>query len=178
VPGDSPSEAFQEYVSPLQRVLSCVTHSVLVRKGDIVPDASLFLTLADTAARLKGDSDLGLSISQRFQIVESSDGRGRPWWRVHTLWYAYKIEAWDGPEIMSFHWHPDLPVKLPHLHISAGAAGALRRELQRAHIPTGRVALEDVVRFLIESFGVQTIREDWESVLDETAALFRRFATW
>ncbi|HUG16929.1 MAG TPA: hypothetical protein VMM78_18115 [Thermomicrobiales bacterium] len=41
----------------------------------------------------------------------------------------------------------------------------------RAHIPTGQVFIDDVVRFAIADLGVEPLRSDWDSVL---AAIARR----
>ena len=45
-------------------------------------------------------------------------------------------------------------------------------------MPTGRIAVEDVIRFLIEDFGVIPAKENWDEVLDEGREQFRSFRTW
>jgi len=110
-----------------------------------------------------------LSVSQQYQIIEFEGG-----FRVHTLSYAYKLDdALDGHEIMAYHWHPQphQTVQYPHLHLSYGARIG-REEFQKAHVPTGRIALEDFIQFLIEAFDAIPARDDWHSVLDETRARF------
>ncbi|MGI8553416.1 MAG: hypothetical protein ACR2PL_21930 [Dehalococcoidia bacterium] len=54
-----------------------------------------------------------------------------------------------------------------HIHLGAGA-GSLRPELTAAHLPTGWVALQDVLRLAIEAFGVRPLRPDWDAVLTRT----------
>jgi hypothetical protein len=44
-------------------------------------------------------------------------------------------------------------------------SGVGREELQKAHIPTGRVELEDVLLLAIREFGVRPRRDDWEEIL-------------
>jgi hypothetical protein len=41
-----------------------------------------------------------------------------------------------------------------------------RPELINAHFPTGRIALEDVLRLAITEFGVRPPRSDWAEVYD------------
>jgi hypothetical protein len=39
--------------------------------------------------------------------------------------------------------------------------------IQRAHLPTGRVSVEDFLRTAIRDFGVKPQRDDWETVLND-----------
>jgi hypothetical protein len=63
----------------------------------------------------------------------------------------------------------------PHLH-AYGARDMLT--LHKLHLPTGRVALEAVVRFLILDLDVVPRRDDWRSVLDRHEEQFRQARTW
>lgn len=64
----------------------------------------------------------------------------------------------------------------PHLHVGA-AMGPNAATILGGHVPTGRVAMEDVLRLLIE-LGVQPRRDDWQAVLDETQSAFERWRSW
>jgi hypothetical protein len=55
---------------------------------------------------------------------------------------------------------------------------ALRAELHDCHLPTRRIALEDVLRLLIEQFGVRPIRSDWGRALHDARASFQRARHW
>jgi hypothetical protein len=48
----------------------------------------------------------------------------------------------------------------------------------RVHIPTGRVALEDVIRLAVEEFHVEPRRADWNEVLIRTRQGFVEQRTW
>lgn len=100
-------------------------------------------------------------------------------WKVTTVSYFYTLRESDGPEIISYQWHPNVPdsVRYPHLHLGYGAQVG-RPEFDRAHLPTGRVMLEDFVRLLIESFGVPPARDNWEEVLAESRAEFEADRSW
>ena len=67
---------------------------------------------------------------------------------------------------MAFHWHPEGlgHIITPHIHLGAGA-GQLRPELTTAHLPTGMVAIEAVLKLAIEAFGVRPLRPDWPEIL-------------
>ena len=77
-------------------------------------------------------------------------------------------------EFLAFHWHPQSRVSWPHIHVRAGVEPALAT----AHIPTGRVPFEDIVRMLIDDLGVRPLRDDWRDVLAQTRATFEQERTW
>ena len=43
------------------------------------------------------------------------------------------------------------------------------------HIPTSRVAFEDVVKLAIDVFGARPDKTAWESIIDKTRSAFHRF---
>lgn len=179
MPGDTPYAAVESYVRPLQRAISCISPEAhfATAGGHYVSPSPHGLTLANGGVRLKlrgSDSEgLVLSVSQQYEIIEHEQG-----FRVRTLKYAYKIDNWnDGHEIMAYHWHPKEKIKYPHLHLSYGARIG-RGDLLRAHVPTGRVALEDVIQFLIESFNVEPSKEEWEGILEDSRENFRAHRSW
>jgi hypothetical protein len=80
--------------------------------------------------------------------------------------YSYTVAQAEGLEVLAFHLHPRPRAGMAcHLHLGAGA-GSLMPELAAAHVPTGPVTAVHFVRFLIEDFGVRTLREDWRGVLE------------
>jgi hypothetical protein len=64
----------------------------------------------------------------------------------------------------------------PHMHAEQGGNGLI--ELQKAHLPTGRIAVEEFLRLLIETFAVRPRRVDWNRILRETQAEFEKWRTW
>ncbi|MGI8925679.1 MAG: hypothetical protein ACR2HN_03405 [Tepidiformaceae bacterium] len=86
-------------------------------------------------------------------------------WEASATEYRYGLREDDHREILAYHWHPgQRRFGAPHLHVSA-AAGRLRPELQRAHLPTARVALEQFLLMLIRDFHVAPQRTDYEGIL-------------
>jgi hypothetical protein len=81
-------------------------------------------------------------------------------------------------ELFAYHWHPDgaSDVLTPHLHVSVapsiilpariGATMDDRLAMGKLHFPTHRIALPELVRFLITELDVGPRRPDWEAVLD------------
>jgi hypothetical protein len=121
---------------------------------------------------------LAVAVSQWYRLIETADRRTEPW-KVTTVAYSYTLSESDGPEIFAYHWHPTTPnsVHYPHLHLEHGAQLG-RQEFHSAHLPTGRVSLEDFVQLIIESFGVSPVRNNWEALLEESRAEFDAERSW
>jgi len=128
-------------------------------------------------ATLGKDKRYTLNIRQMYRVVKREDERGP--WKVQTTGYFYALTGEDGATILEYHWHPagSSPVVVPHLHLEKGA-GNLRDDLHRAHIPTGRIAIEDAIRLAIEAFEVEPLRDDWDAVLKSSQDSFERWRTW
>lgn len=116
---------------------------------------------------------VAIRVAQYLMVVENPNmGRAADRWLVSIRGYSYAFEALDSEaEILSFHWHPALAedvqrmsVEFPHLHLGSGElSGAhLRR---RMHVPSERIALEDVLTFAVRELGAVPRRPDWERVL-------------
>jgi len=137
---------------------SAAAHALLLNRGDPVHIGAVRLT-----------------VLMQYRIVRAENGQDP--WKVTTAAYFYTVEDRDGREILAYHWHPaTTPVHpRPHLHLGP-ASGAPR--LRKAHLPTGRVAVEDVVRLLVRDFGVHPRLPAWRRVLDETQAAFEKWRSW
>jgi hypothetical protein len=93
---------------------------------------------------------------------------------VSTVGYEYRLTRGQGGELAAWHWHPaPLPgPDFPHLHI---AGETLNRH---AHLPTGRVRFESVLRLLIDDLGVPSRRTDYAEVLYTAERLFIQHRRW
>ena len=129
---------------------------------------------------------LHLFASQRYQIIPDPRAGFEGEYKARTLEYIYEVRVEpdaisesDRIDLMGWHWHPlTTPDRLdPHMHVRAPYP-ALGKTLGKLHIPTGRVAFEEVVVFLITELGVLPARADWEKVVEETLARFRTYRTW
>jgi len=115
--------------------------------------------------------DLRLGIRHEFSLQPTSaDARQL---EAVTTAYSHVLRDPDGNEIVAYHWHPDgvSSVRHPHLHLSNQIRpielGRNQAPLPLAdmHLATGVVPLAHVVRMLIEEFGVEPLRDDWDAVL-------------
>lgn len=121
---------------------------------------------------------LRLNVQHRF-VVRQTDGPRGPW-TVSSVEYVYEVADERDDPIAAWHWHPAsaLPgdaAHWPHLH-AYGARDTLT--LHKLHLPTGRVAIEAIVRFLIADLDVAPRRADWSTLLDRHEAAFRQQRSW
>ncbi len=164
--GRNPYQAVQDFRSSLQRAISCVSPSVIVVRSasayGVGSEHALTLGVPE-AVKLPG-ADIALSIRAYARVVERDDGVAP--WSADLVSYFYTLRDAQAGEIVAYHWHTERrsPVDFPHLHLGAGS-GVSRDELQKAHIPTGRVELEDVLAMAIREFGVRPRRDDWAEIL-------------
>lgn len=175
----------QRFINDLQEALACVTTERLSFAKYHQSDVPHVVWLADDAAtvKLRGQFQLGLAVALRYQVVPSE--RSDNGWKIRTTKYIYEIADERGDSLFEFHWHPDgsSRVTTPHLHIRPSLKVAvevqdLYRKVTKSHIPTGRVALEQVVRFLIAELDIVPLRDDWEKVLQATEDRFKDWRTW
>ena len=160
-------------MAAIQHSISCVTRAVLVaRDGYHVSDRPQRVALGtDSPISLKGSGQLSLWVSQWYRLVEIAEQNAMH--RVVVVGYLYAFDDANGREVVAFQWHPQgaSPITYPHFHLGAGAQIG-RRELQGCHIPTGMIALEQVIRLAIEEPGVEPLRGDWDDVLREGQTVF------
>ena len=111
--------------------------------------------------------NLTLEFSHSFRVIP--DPNERAWQPTVTEYtYTFGFEGEAGQEFLAYHWHPDprQKVRYPHIHLEAGASAGIV-QLQKAHIPTGRIDIPALIVFAIESLGVKPLREDWTAVLEQ-----------
>ena len=176
--GRTAAEAVGAFLAPLQQAIDCLTPTVLnVSGGYYASDRPHALILGEgDSVPLAGEHDLALAIAQNYLVVQAEGPRGP--WKVQTTSYFYELRRGDR-ELLVFHWHPAgaSPQTSPHLHLGAGAEIGFE-PLHRAHIPTGRIAVEDVLRLAIEAFGARPRRGDWDEILRTTQAGYEEWRTW
>jgi hypothetical protein len=174
VPGRTPREAVKAYLQPLQQNIAIVCHGVLrLNNYDRLNELSV---LTVEPVRLNGRPDLYLSFTQQYKIIEDSENGP---YRVKTLYYSYAVETEAAQEIVGYHWHPGgvSPVKFPHLHLGPAALIGREELSRKAHLPTGRIAFEDVVEFLVATFAVEPGRPLLREMVGRTKSLFTKHET-
>jgi hypothetical protein len=116
------------------------------------------------AVALRGTSRLTLAVSEHYFIVEEPSAG----WQVQRAAYFYAVGRQDTGELLAFHWHPrgKSPIVTPHLHVRANIQVG-ERWLGKVHLPTGYLAIEDIVRLVIKELSAEPLREDWEARLTQ-----------
>ncbi len=158
----TPAEAVEHYRGRTVRLLSCVTAVHVVVRAYHLSDMPHDLELADTA-KMRG-GPFSVDVAEEYEVRQDTDG-----WHVEIVGYLYAI-GHEGRELVSYHWHPssNSPISRPHMHVAADIRVG-DRWLGKVHLPTGAVGLEQVVALAIVELGVESLREDWERLVDEAA---------
>ena len=164
--GRTSAEAVNGYVDSANRVVSCVTSSVVSVGGGYHPAATPLILALNNGhpVELGGPSQFRLQLQQTYRIMEPVARDGL--WDIMVTSYAYAVLDSEQREVLVYHWHPrsNSPVVMPHLHLERGALVG-RPEVRDAHLPTGTISIALLLRLLIEDLLVEPIRKDWESIL-------------
>lgn len=164
----------------IKRLLSCVvqthitTQAPLPATADIFPDALALVLSNGAPADLRGSFPLLLDVSQHFRVVTIDAPRSI---RIEIISYIYTIMTSDRIELVSYQWHPhgETGIDFPHVHIGPAMSrrDAVVRpgEAHKIHLPTGEVALADVLRLAITELGVEPRRDDWQAILSHSGSL-------
>ncbi len=173
---DSPKAAVDEFLRPLRRALSCITDEYLAGGYDPARSPKLVFPSAQENGyiRLRGDHPIEFRLIHGYNITQDEDG-----WAVHTTSYSYDFQLDNGREVVVYHFdpRPRSKVKTPHLQ-ARGLIDPL--PLSKAHFPTGRVSIEEVIRFAITDLGVRPRHENgiWQTHLAETEKEFFAKKRW
>ena len=169
--GRSAAEAVNNYRHSIQRLISCVTDSVVDVAGGyhLSPVPHTLALNSGEPVFLNGPSRLMLGLRQNYRIVEA--GPPEQTHEVEIAGYNYVVYDSERREVLIYHWHPrgSSPVATPHLHLKQGAEVG-RSEVRDAHLPTGFVPLVSFLRFLVVDLRVQTQRPDWDTILADVRA--------
>ena len=178
--GRTPQEAVRNFLTPLRAVIGCITSDGFVIRGPRTAGQQQTAHFQAGYAILdrRNGQALSLELYHRYVVREAEGDRGP--WTVSTSEYIYEVSDESDELIATWHWHPaiaqaDDEAHWPHLH-AHGARETLT--LHKLHLPTGRVSVEAVVRFLIDDLDVVPRRDDWRAVLDRHEQTFRALRTW
>ncbi len=164
--GRTSAESVNNYRQHIQRLVPCVTNSVVDVAGGYHPGPFPYSLLLNNGrpVGLGGASRLGLQLQQNY-VIDPPPTRGGLW-TVKVIAYAYTLLDVEQREVLSYHWHPigNSRVMTPHLHLEQGAMVG-RPEVRDAHLPTGPVAIEAFLRLLVQDLSVAPERQDWQAIL-------------
>jgi len=166
----TPAEAVRTFVGAFQSALSCLTVARFNAEGYRPIDLPYSAELQDGEPVVIAGSSLRLLVVLRYRIIQAANSPGA--WVVQLTAYDYELLDNSDRELLAYQWHPQgrSSVTWPHVHLGP-AAGDLWRPLSRAHLPTGRIVVQDVLRLAIRDFGVPPRRANWEAVLERTQRL-------
>jgi hypothetical protein len=151
-----------------------VTRDVLVASGSAVNRLESLALNLGSPSRLRG-KHLYVTVKLQYRVTHA-EGESGPW-KVSTAAYFYALHDEKQREIMAFHWHPETEgQKQPHLHLYD--ASNIATMLAKVHVPTGRITLEQYLRFLIVELKVRPLRSDWQKVLEGTERKHLQYRTW
>lgn len=172
-------EALKDYTSEIQIIVSCVS-DVVFYVAPNGPDTHLL-----SCSVLGGFFPIGrrdgtrlfIDINQEIDNPTQANG-----FKVSTRYYLYSVADSNIDDLVGFHYNPELtddPILYPHIHAYANQDPRFQPlNLHRRHIPSGRVALEDVIRWLIDELEIVPARSDWDKVLADAREKFKNSQSW
>jgi hypothetical protein len=163
--GRTTSEANRNFFEPIRLSVSCLTKSVIVASRPDDNDIRVLSVSEGLPFKIRSSQTYSFHIAMRYKIVEATGARGP--FKASIVAYNYTLHQGG---------HPNTKTKIPHIHLYAGSN--VSAELFKKHIPTERISIEEVIRFLIEELGVQAIRTDWDSVLSQNLQAHKTWRTW
>ena len=168
-------DRFRKY---LQQSLSAVHRTAIWR---VFKPGEIWLAVtAPEVVRLRSadhSSRIFLRSTLVFHCEDHPDYPGER--KVVTEEYAHTLSTDNllKDEICSWHWQPGSRPD-PHLHV--GNLEGTGAPPKRHHLPTGRVAFEQVLKYAIEEQGVATAlpKEEALAQIDESLRRFFAFRSW
>jgi hypothetical protein len=104
--------------------------------------------------------------------VRRSSTDGQLW--LTTLRYRYQWQAAEDDGTWLIRWDYRRDGGPPHVHLHGDPPSWSAGSFHKLHLPTRRVAIEDVARFLICEHLAKARSEHWEDTLDQAASIFER----
>lgn len=151
-----------------------MTRDVLVVSGSDINKVESLALNRGSPSRLK-NKRLYMTVKMQYRVTKAEGVKGP--WKVSTAAYFYALHDAEQRELIAFHWHPETEgQKDPHLHFYG--ASNVAAFLEKVHLPTGRISLEQFLRFLIVELKVKPLRNDWEPVLRRTEGPYVQHRSW
>jgi hypothetical protein len=168
-------------MEPLQRAASCVTESVFrpSARGYSAGTGHAMILNKGRPVRLSAAQPLLLFAQLEYDVVRTDDVDRGPW-KVRTRGYRYHVLSADEDEVALYHWHPGgtSTYEDPHVHVGPTQLHGEAIITKRMHLPSGRIAFEQVLTLMIREFGVEPRRDDHEAVIEDCFSRFAKWRTW
>jgi hypothetical protein len=178
--------ALTNYQKQIENIINCVSHAcvysypagkggsyiLIASPADVIDPTP---KVSQTVLRIKrAKQTLFLRAYQSIRIDNSQQST-----RITTDKYYYSLWTdFNHNPLIEWHSHPRKNNSFKsHLHIPKSLF-LIGHELPGKHIPTGRVPLEDIIRFLINELRATPRIEGWKNVLDKSEDIFNSNKTW
>jgi len=164
----TPEEATFHFAQVFQNTAACICSVPFNYPAAKPLDATQALVLGGGDEVPIGDG-LYLTAGHYYTVTEAERGE----FAIRTGGYFYGVASdEEGGELVCWHWHQGMTswCQWPHLHARTPRHGD--------HIPTARVAFEQVVRWLIVEADLPALRHDWAEVLDANEEDWRSRRSW
>lgn len=160
------SAAVAQFAKPLQRALTAFAHGSLTVEVPEVGQQTTIVFNDHNPTVLKvdhGAPEVRVSVSL---VIRLEDREGEPY--VKTVGWSHAVFV-DGKDRLRYDWHPFVTpaIPFPHVHIDDA----------KAHVPTGRILVEDVLVAALE-YGALPISADWKTRLNDARTAFEATAEW
>jgi hypothetical protein len=164
VPGRTPQEAFDAFILPIRKAVTCLGHAKVTTSTDRYNTSRKHVWHLNGNAGMAFAGGVHFEASMDFAYVPHTDG-----WRVSSRGYRYKLSI-GGDQQWRMDWHPNgpSPYVQPHIHMGDG----------QAHLPTPRFTFEQAAGWVLSSGHVQPAIGEWEAVLDEGHLTHVTHASW
>ena|SRR5215217_5895232 len=181
MPGRTPPAAVKAFTQPLQLALSCIGNvKIILSQGALGTVSETHSWLLNDGIPIALGNGLFFRASMKFETLDRGQSEKRWRYRITTREYIYEVTGPKSEQVISAHWHPlarNSKFADPHWHIGGVALAKGDVYLDRAHIPSPRVSIEEFIRLMIEDF-VQPRADDWDSRLRQTHNAFAKYKTW
>jgi hypothetical protein len=181
--GDRPAEVFRNFRHHISGLINqTITDAPLslTHRKDSVFAQFAFRDNADfpVAAPLFSGG-LFLAVSQQLRVEQQPDKT----WKLRTLEYTYHLLEGSSPDskwIIRWEYVSHIQRRNEHsrhhVHIATVVdTPAGKMDLDKLHLSTGWVTIEEVIRFLVAEMGVKPKISDWDDQLLESEELFKKW---
>lgn len=174
MPGLTPQKAFEDFRRPIDEAVRCLHPSIRLFDHWYVPNEAVYLGSSQTTGiPFKANSAPGYKLELQFWLKVVDHGEG---FRMSTNRYIHEIKGPNSDaRVAAWHWHPDVKnssVTYPHFHLPKNAA------FSNKHFPSGRITVEEIVRFIITEMEAVPVNNNWAERLDDSEALHKLHRSW
>lgn len=181
MPGRTPREAVDAFLDPLREAIRCLSGAGFqVSPGGMGVVGNTHSWALNWGRSLTLSDDFAFAAQMHYEILDQGQSQGAERFRVSTRGYMYAVQARDGQELISAHWHPEgvSHHEEPHWHAGAAALSPTGVFLKRAPMPSPRISFEHMVRWILENLNITPALTDWQQRLARTEAIFEQHKSW